>query len=309
MYQDCNTELVAQFCATAWTTENGYEQTLNFSIEGHWFEFPVVELPTIFGLAPNDFHRTEITTERTITENKLAPLYFPGNEHNFGTTHGLLPEYTIFNNIFHNTLTPKRGDRTKIQDSTRNLLLAIVDDQAPPYISIFFSLEMMYMLNHGVQYVMYAPYIQRIIIYKNDMEFGYDGKHGQYQPHIVRGPAAPSRPPTTAAMGTSATAHDSPPAGHRGKKQSIIVKGLKTLIPMCRSNDALIRESHQQMSQRLFTLEEHERKMRTSMGFETPDPIAYPPILPPAVEDPWGWYNNKEGNEDYNDDKNEEESE
>jgi hypothetical protein len=114
MYQEWNTELVAQFCATAWRSGNGYEQTLNFSIEGHRFELRVTELPTIFALANNYFHKSEIITERTIAENELAPCYFPGNEHNFGITHDLLPEYTIFNNIFHNTLTPKRGDRTKI---------------------------------------------------------------------------------------------------------------------------------------------------------------------------------------------------
>jgi hypothetical protein len=42
----------------------------------------------------------------------------------------------------------------------------------------------------------------------------------------------------------------------RGKKQNILVRGLKKLISMCHSNDTLIRESHQQMSQRLSTLEE-----------------------------------------------------
>jgi hypothetical protein len=74
-----------------------------------------MELPTIFAVADNDFHRAEIITERTIAKNELAPLYFSRNEHNFGTTHGLFPEYTIFNNIFRNTLTPKRGDRTNIR--------------------------------------------------------------------------------------------------------------------------------------------------------------------------------------------------
>jgi hypothetical protein len=107
------------------------------------------------------------------------------------------------------------------------------------------------------------------------MKFGYDGKHGAYQPHIVRAPIVPPPSPhATAAMGTSATAHGSPPAAtpayahapptrrhapstapessrattHRGKKQNILVIGLKTLISMCRSNDTLIHESHQQMS-------------------------------------------------------------
>jgi hypothetical protein len=114
MYQEWKMELVAQFCATAWRSGNGYESALNFSIEGHQFILRVTELPTIFGLADNDFHRAEIITERTIADNELAPLYVTRNENKFGTTHGLIPEYTIFNNIFRNTLTPKRSDRTNI---------------------------------------------------------------------------------------------------------------------------------------------------------------------------------------------------
>jgi hypothetical protein len=146
------------------------------------------------------------------------------------------------------------------------------------------------MLTHGAQYVIYAPYIQRIINCKTDIEFGYDGKHGVYQPHIVRALVVPPPSPPAVAAGTSTTAQDSPPAGahaplasrhapsaapessrattRRGKKQNILVKGLKTLISMCRSNDALIHESHQQMSQRLPHLEERQREMCTSIGLD-----------------------------------------
>jgi hypothetical protein len=67
---------------------------------------------------------------------------------------------------------------------------------------------------------------------------------------------------------------------------------------MCRSNDALIRESSQQMSQRLSTLKECQREVCASMGFETPEPIVYPPLPPPAVEDPWAWYRNTNGDDD-----------
>jgi hypothetical protein len=171
MYQDWNTELVAQFCSTTWRSGNGYDQSINLCVK---------ELPTIFGLANNDFHRQEIIIERTIADNELVPVYTPGNERNYGTTHGLIPEYNIFNNIFRNTPTPKRGDRTNIRGTTRNLLLAILDDQPLPCISIFFWTKMMYMLNHGSQYVIYAPYIQRIINFKTGMDFGYDGKHVPY---------------------------------------------------------------------------------------------------------------------------------
>jgi hypothetical protein len=100
------------------------DSTLNFTLKGHRFELKILELPTIFGFAGNDFDREPISTERSISNNELAPLYYPRNEHNFGTNHGLLPEYYIF----RNTLTPKQGGRTSICGSTRNLLLAILDD-------------------------------------------------------------------------------------------------------------------------------------------------------------------------------------
>jgi hypothetical protein len=124
---------VAHFYATAWRSGEGFDYALNFALKGHQFELKIMELPTI-----NDFDREPISTERTISDNELAPLYYPGNEHNFDTNHGMLPEYYIFNNIFRNSLTPKRGDRTSICGSTRNLLLAILDDQPLPCISVFF---------------------------------------------------------------------------------------------------------------------------------------------------------------------------
>jgi hypothetical protein len=122
----------------------------------------LTELPTIFRLADNDFHRPEIITKRIIEDNKLAPLYMPGNERNYDTAHGLILEYIIFNNMFRNTLTPKRGDRTNIRGSIRNIFLAILDDQPPPCISNFFWTEMMFMPNHGGQYVCNTPCYRKL---------------------------------------------------------------------------------------------------------------------------------------------------
>jgi hypothetical protein len=34
-----------------------------------------------------------------------------------------------------------------------------------------------------------------------------------------------------------------------------------------------------------FILEEHQREMHVSMGFETPEPVVYPPLPPLDVED------------------------
>jgi hypothetical protein len=110
----------------------------------------------------------------------------------------------------------------------------------------------------------------------------------------------------------SAAPESSRAATHGGKKQNILVKGLKTLISMCRSNDALIHESHQQMSQRLSHLEERQCEMCTSMDLETSKPTVYPPLPPPAMEDPWTWYHNTDDDgedDDGADDEIQEESE
>jgi hypothetical protein len=73
---------------------------------------------------------------------------------------------------------------------------------------------------------------------------------------------------------------------------------------MCKSNDALIRESHQQMSQRLSHLEESQCEMRTFMGLVNPEPTVYPALPLPYVEDPWAWYCNDD--EEANDEEQEE---
>jgi hypothetical protein len=107
LHQEWNIELVAQFYATTWRSRDGFDSTLNFSIEGHHYELTFTELPIIFGLAPNDFHIERISFERSISDNELATLYFPRNQNNYGTNHGMLLKYYIFNNIFWNILTPK----------------------------------------------------------------------------------------------------------------------------------------------------------------------------------------------------------
>jgi hypothetical protein len=48
--------------------------------------------------------------------------------------------------------------------------------------------------------------------------------------------------------------------------------------------------------------------MHTSMGFETPELVVYPPFPPLGVEDLRTWYHNAEGDDD-NDDEIDENSE
>jgi hypothetical protein len=64
----------------------------------------------------------------------------------------------------------------------------------------------------------------------------------------VAAPASPPgrspSPPSVSRPAPSAATESSRAATRHGKKQNILIKGLKTLISMCRSNNALIHESH-----------------------------------------------------------------
>jgi hypothetical protein len=44
---------------------------------------------------------------------------------------------------------------------------------------------MMNMLTHGAQYVIYAPYIQRIINFKTEMEFGFNLTSSRLLPFLL----------------------------------------------------------------------------------------------------------------------------
>jgi hypothetical protein len=79
------------------------------------------------------------------------------------------------------------------------------------------------------------------------MEFGYDVKHGAYQPHIVRAPTVPTPSPPATAAGPSTTSHGYHPivhvspsapetsrvAIHQDKHGNIFIKGLNIVTSMC----------------------------------------------------------------------------
>jgi hypothetical protein len=109
MWQDWNCELVGQFCSTAWLSGNGYDSTINFSIEGHRYSLYIMEISALFGLVNDDFHRVDIANEITVLDNELAPLYFLGNESNYGIIHNFLPRVCHLQQDFSRHFDAKEG--------------------------------------------------------------------------------------------------------------------------------------------------------------------------------------------------------
>jgi hypothetical protein len=96
-------------------------------------------------------------------------------------------------------------------------------------------------------------------------------------------------------------------ATHWDKHGNIFIKGLKTLISMCQSNNVVIHESHRRMSHRMSRMEESQHEKHTQLGVENPEPFVYPDLHPPVVADPWAWYRKYNEGEEGNDDEGEDE--
>jgi hypothetical protein len=154
------------------------------------------------------------------------------------------------NKIFRETLTPKRGDRTKIHGTVKLLLLAMDFDHMSFSVFHFFWMEMRYMLHHGCNPVIYAPYIQRMINAVTGMEFGYDTVHAPYCPQPPKelefppeseSPPSAHSPPQPTPVMPSTSAMPSTSRAHPRKKGNAFVHGLKALFRVCGNTNDVVR--------------------------------------------------------------------
>jgi hypothetical protein len=148
----------------------------------------------------------------------------------------------IMNRIFWETLTPKRGDRTKIHGTVKLLLLAMDFDHPPFSVFHFFWTELRYMLHHGSNPVIYAPYIQRMINAVTGMEFGYDTVHAPYCPQP---PKEPEFPPEA----------ESPPSAHSPPQPITDMPSTSRARP--RNTNDVIRAHAQANQQSINRIERH----------------------------------------------------
>jgi hypothetical protein len=110
--QNWNNELVAQFCSTAWFEGEGKNSFIHFNLQGRAFWVSYKQFATILKL-DDTLDEMEIHDEINPTDEALMTLY-RDEDPDLAMTHGLRPYMEIMNRIFRETLTPKRGDRTKI---------------------------------------------------------------------------------------------------------------------------------------------------------------------------------------------------
>jgi len=192
----------------------------------------------------------------------------------YGTVHGLRPVYKIFNYLFRETLTPKKGDRSSLNGTSRNILLALSGDE-PISIGHFMWTELSFMLRHGSSYVIYAPYIQRIIKVKTRMDFQYDGIHSAYTPQAVRPPPPPARAPSVS-RGRSPPPESSQSASRRRRHDNLLKRGLRAIFASCRRHDDIL-ENFIKDSQEQFQELRAERSL---------PPARFRPIYPPSFEFP-----------------------
>jgi hypothetical protein len=298
--QDWNNELVAQFCSTAWFEGEGKNSFIHFNLQGRAFWVSYKQFATILKL-DDTLDEMEIHDDINPTDEALMTLY-RDEDPDIATTHGLRPYMEIMNRIFRETLTPKRGDRTKIHGTVKNLLLAMDFDHPPFSVFHFFWTELRYMLHHGSNPVIYAPYIQRMINAVTGMEFGYDAVHAPYCPQPPKEqefppegespPSAHSPPQPTMDM-PSTSAMPSSSRTRPRRKGNAFISGLKALFKVCRNTNDVVRAHARANQQSINRIERH-------LGIEETDWPAFPPS--PPRDFPAAWEHYEVGDDDGDDD-------
>jgi hypothetical protein len=301
--QNWNNELVAQFCSTAWFEGEGKMSFIHFNLQGRAFWVSYRQFATILML-DDTLDEMEIHDEIDPTDKALMTLY-RDEDPDLTTTHGLRPYMETMNKIFRETLTPKRGDRTKIHGTVKLLLLAMDFDHPSFSVFHFFWTEMRYMLHHGSNPVIYAPYIQRMINAMTGMEFGYDTVHAPYCPQPPKElefppesespPSAHSPPQPTPDM-PSTSAMPSTSRARPRKKGNAFVHGLKALFRVCRNTNDVIRSHARANQQSINRIERH-------LGIEEMAWPVFPPSPPRDLPAEWEQYDAGDDDDDDEDDE------
>jgi hypothetical protein len=309
MKQDWNNELIGQFVSTAWFEGEGKETFIHFTLQGIPYYVSYRRFAEILGLE-GTLNEVELHNEIEPTDEEFQQLYLNGEEADLDYTHGMRPYTKILNRLFRETLTPKRGDRSKIHGSTRVLLCAMNFERPRFNVFGFFWNELMFMLHHGKHSVVYAPYIQKMINVVTGMEFGYDEIHAPYTPKLPTPPSSAAQSPSTStespASQASPPAQDIPvtsdmPSSSRArprKKGNALVRGLKAIFSMCSNTNDVVRSQARATQTSINRIEEHLNIERT----------AWPELPPsPPRDNPWAWYDEQqEGEQDEEEDEDDE---
>jgi hypothetical protein len=123
--KDWNNEVIAQFYATVCFEEHGVTRKIHWMTESQWYEVSYFHFARRFGFGRKDDSRPRIHLALKVEVRKIKFMYVRSKQGNFGETMDMLPFYVYLNRLFRRTVTPRKGDMTKILGYNKNTLSAM----------------------------------------------------------------------------------------------------------------------------------------------------------------------------------------
>jgi hypothetical protein len=167
----------------------------------------------LFGFGQKDASRPRIHLALKLEARKIKFMYPRSKQGNFDETTDMLPFYTYLNGLFRRTVTPMKGDGTKILAYNKNILAVMAPNANRFEFSIFDFIweEIKAIIENPLKSCGYASYLMHMIKRVTARTFFYENEHNPLRiKNDLRAPMEESRP---------AAPHSSPPRAARGRGQ------------------------------------------------------------------------------------------
>jgi hypothetical protein len=114
--------VIAQFYVTVCFEEHGDTRKLHWMTESQWYEVSYSHFARLFGFGRKDASRPRIHLALKLEARKIKSMYPRSKQENFCETTDMLLLYAYLNRLFRRTVTPRKGDGTKIPAYNKNIL-------------------------------------------------------------------------------------------------------------------------------------------------------------------------------------------
>lgn len=162
---------------------------MHWRTEGTWFGVTYTQFASLLGFDDEDRKRVRIHINSYMDKKDMKHMYIPGQQHRFGTVHGMLPFYVYLHRMFRKTLAPRIGDQS-ISFYGRDLLKYMTPSEPEFSVIDYIWEEMMTIASSPQKSCGYAPCLMHVIEEITNYSFEYG--HGNEPFHMkndVKGPS------------------------------------------------------------------------------------------------------------------------
>jgi hypothetical protein len=205
--------VIAQFYTTVCFEKHKDIRKLHWMIESQWYKVSYSHFARLFGFGWKDASCPRVPLALKVEARKIKFMYLRSKQGNFGETTNMFPFYTYLNHMFRRTVTPRKGDMTKIPTYNKSILAAMAPNTNGFEFSVFDFIwgEIKAISENPLKSCGYSPYLMHIIERVTTQTFLYKKEHHPLRiKNDLRAPVENLR---------AATPHSSPPRAARGRGQ------------------------------------------------------------------------------------------